>query len=309
MHFNVRDDIIELTRSWTGERFPDGRPRVPDEDIQELMHLTQEQIWEPLYELGYRNQFESHLMRIHEDGRKLLGRAVTAAYMPARPDLFELTEEIGRSEGRRGTHNLWVVDSLVEGDCVVVDMYDKVYEGTFVGGNLSTAIKNNTKTGGAVIWGGIRDIEQILKIEGFQVFYRGNDPTPIKDFVMTGFNTPVRIGAAVCLPGDIVYGFKGGVFFVPSHLVRYVINEAKKPHVKDIFGFQCLEDHIYTTADIDRGVWPTHMLDELMEFIEKDPRAESYRGMDWSKEYKKAVDFYGGDGNDQPGVIYDFRAQ
>ncbi|MCR4657516.1 MAG: RraA family protein [Lachnospiraceae bacterium] len=307
MNFCVKEDILQLTREWKGERFDDGRPRVPDEDIEELGNLTQEQIWEPLWNLGYKNLFESHLYRMHEDERKLLGRAVTAAYMPSRPDLFSLVEEIGFSEGRRGTHNLWVVDRLVKGDCIVIDMYDKIFQGTFVGGNLSTAIKNNTETGGAVIWGGIRDIEQIQKIPGYQVYYRGNDPTPIKDFVMTSFNGPVRIGAAVCLPGDIVYGYKGGVFFVPSHLVRYVIGEAKKPKAKDLFGFRRLKEHVYTTSDIDRGVWPVHMLDELTEFLRTEEEASEYRDLDWSNEYAKAKEFFGGDGNEQPGVIYDYR--
>lgn len=293
MHFNVKEDIIQLTSLWKGERSKDGRPKVADADIAELKKLTQEQIWEPLWELGYKNQFEAHLYRIHDDNRKMIGRAVTAAYMPARPDLFQLTEEIGHSEGRKGTHNLWVIDELSEGDIAVIDMYDKVYEGTFMGGNLSTAAAHRTKTGGAVIWGGIRDIEQINKIDNIQIYYRGNDPTPIKDFVMTGYNTPVRIGGAVCLPGDIVYGYRGGVIFIPAHLVKYILDEAKKPHVKDIFGFEMLEQNRYNTAEIDLGVWPKKMLDELMEFIETDPRAEAYRGLDWSKEYTKAKEIYG----------------
>lgn len=293
MHFNVKEDILQLTPLWKGERFEDGRPKVSDEDIAELKKLTQEQIWESLWENDYKNQFESHLMRIHEDDRKLIGRAVTAAYIPSRPDLFDVVEEIGHSEGRKGTHNLWVVDKLVDGDIAVIDMYDKVYEGTFVGGNLSTAISTNTKTGGAVIWGGIRDIEQINKIDNIQLYYRGNDPTPIKDFVMASYNAPVRIGAAVCLPGDIVYGYKGGVLFIPAHLVKYILAQSKKPHVKDIFGFDMLEKHIYTTAEIDVGVWPKKMLDELMHFIKTDPRAEKYRGLDWSKEYRKAKETYG----------------
>ena len=116
MHFNVKEDIIQLTPLWKGERFEDGRPKVSDEDIAELKKLTQEQIWESLWENDYKNQFESHLMRIHEDDRKLIGRAVTAAYIPSRPDLFDVVEEIGHSEGRKGTHNLWVVDKLVDGD-------------------------------------------------------------------------------------------------------------------------------------------------------------------------------------------------
>ena len=72
-----------------------------------------------------------------------------------------------------------MVDSLTEGDVVVADLFDKIYNGTFVGGNLTTAIKNKTHTGGAVIWGGIRDIEQMQKVDGVQVYYRGIDPTPI----------------------------------------------------------------------------------------------------------------------------------
>ena len=110
---------------------------------------------------------------------------------------------------------------------------------------------------------------------------------------MTSYNAPVRIGAAVCLPGDIVYGYKGGVLFIPAHLVKYILEQSKKPHVKDIFGFDMLEKHIYTTAEIDVGVWPKKMLDELMDFIETDPRAEKYRGLDWSKEYRKAKETYG----------------
>lgn len=59
---------------------------------------------------------------------------------------------------------------------MVCDLYDKIYKGTFLGGNLTTAIHNRTKTGGAVIWGGIRDVEQMKKVPDVQVYYRGIDP-------------------------------------------------------------------------------------------------------------------------------------
>lgn len=293
MHFNVKEDIIQMTSLWDGERFEDGRPKVSDEDIAELKELTQEQIWEAIWEFGYKNQFQANLYRVHEDDRKLIGRAVTAAYLPSRPDLFQTVEEVGHSEGRKGTHNLWVVDKLVDGDVAVIDMFDKVYEGTFVGGNLSTSIATNTKTGGAVIWGGIRDVEQISNINNIQIYYRGVDPTPIRDFVMNGYNVPVKIGGAVCLPGDIVYGYRGGVLFIPAHLVKYILGQSKKPHVKDIFGFEMLERHVYTTADIDIAVWPKKMLDELMDFIETDPRGAAYRNLDWTKEYQQAKEEFG----------------
>ena len=288
MHFSVKEDIIQLTEKWDGERFPDGRPRVSDEDLEEIRHLTLEEVWQPMFMKGYLNQFEEKLKRLHEDKTKLVGRAVTCSFMPARPDLEEAVKKIGASEGRKGTCNQWVIDTLVEGDVVVADMYDKIYEGTFVGGNLSTAIKNRTKTGGAVVWGGIRDLEQIEGIEGLQVYYRGVDPTPIKDFVMTSFNSMTKIGGAVCLPGDVVFGYGGGVIFIPSHMVKEVIEFARKMHVKDIFGFEMIKLGVYTTADIDIDVWPTEMMNRLVAFIKEDERGEQYRNLDWSKEFAAA---------------------
>ena len=288
MHFSVKEDIIQLTEKWNGERFPDGRPRVSDEDLEEIRHLTLEEVWQPMFMKGYLNQFEEKLKRLHEDKTKLVGRAVTCSFMPARPDLEEAVKKIGASEGRKGTCNQWVIDTLVEGDVVVAYTYDKIYEGTFVGGNLSTAIKNRTKTGGAVVWGGIRDLEQIEGIEGLQVYYRGVDPTPIKDFVMTSFNSMTKIGGAVCLPGDVVFGYGGGVIFIPSHMVKEVIEFARKMHVKDIFGFEMIKLGVYTTADIDIDVWPTEMMNRLVAFIKEDERGEQYRNLDWSKEFAAA---------------------
>jgi len=295
MNFNVKEDIIALTQKWKGERFPDGRPKVPDKYLEALRGMTLEEVWKPIFLKGYENQFEGRLKVLHDDGRKLIGRAVTCTFCPTRPDLHEVMFDIGRQEGRKGNYNQWVIDTLVEGDVVVADMYDKIYKGTFLGGNLTTAIKTRTKTGGGVIWGGIRDVEQMKQVEGVQVYYRGIDPTPIRDFVMTGFNTPTRIGNAVCLPGDVVFGAGGGVLFIPSHLVPEVVDGAAKTHIKDIFGFEMISQNVFTTAQIDRNVWTEEMLDMLMKFIKEDPRGEEYRHLDWTPEYEMARN---GDPND-----------
>ncbi len=295
MHFNVKEDIIALTPKWKGERFDDGRPRVPDRYLEALKGMTLEEVWKPIFVQGYESQFEGRLHTLHDDGRKLIGRAVTATYAPTRPDLHKVMFNIGMQENRKGNYNQWVVDSLVEGDVLVVDMYDKIYKGTFLGGNLTTAVATRTKTGGAVIWGGVRDVEQMKRVEGVQVYYRGIDPTPIRDFLMTGFNTPTRLGNAIVLPGDIVFGAGGGVLFIPSHLVPEVVDGAAKTHVKDIFGFEMITQNIFTTAQIDKNTWTEDMLDLLMKFIREDPRGEEYRDLDWSKEYDLARN---GDPND-----------
>ena len=295
MDFNVKEDIIALTPQWKGERFPDGRPRVPDRYLEALRGMTLEEVWKPIFVKGYESQFEGRLHTLHDDGRKLVGRAVTATFAPTRPDLHEVMFGIGMKEGRKGNYNQWVVDSLVDGDVLVIDMYDKIYKGTFLGGNLTTAVKTKTKTGGAVIWGGVRDVEQMKQVEGVQVYYRGIDPTPIRDFLMTGFNTPTRLGNAIVLPGDIVFGAGGGVLFIPAHLVPKVVDGAAKTHVKDIFGFEMITQNVFTTAQIDKNTWTEDMLDLLVKFIKEDPRGEEYRDLDWSKEYDLARN---GDPND-----------
>ena len=310
MLFTSREDMLAITPQWKGERFPDGRPRVPDKVLDALYGMTLEELWKPIFVKGYENQFiamKSLHPEFHEDGTvkcKLVGRAVTAMYAPARPDYFEASAQIARSLGRTGTPNQWVIDSLTDRDVAVVDMYDKVYKGTFIGGNLTTAIRARTGTGGAVIWGGIRDVEQMQKVPDVQVYYQGIDPTPIRDFVMTGFNTPVRLGdgreAAICLPGDVVYGCSGGVLFIPPQLATEVVENGAKTQVKDMFGFEMISQNRFTTAQIDRNTWTEEMLDLLMDFIRTDPRGEPYRGIDWSVEYGLARN---GDPNDTQSAI------
>ncbi len=288
MKFSDREEILALTPLWHGERFPDGRPRVPDKYLEAMKGMTLEELWKPIFTQGYITQFEGDLHTLHDDGRKLIGRAVTATYVPTRPDLFDVTMAAGAAQGRKGTFNQWVVDSLTDGDVAVVDMYDKIYKGTFLGGNLTTAIKKRTGNGGAVIWGGIRDVEQMKKVEGVQVYYRGIDPTPIREFIIKDFNGITRIGKATVLPGDIVFGAGGGVLFIPAHLVPEVVDGAAKTHVKDDFGFEMITAGKFTTAQIDKNTWSEEMLDMLMDFIQNDPRGEKYRDLDWSREYDLA---------------------
>lgn len=287
MDLNNKNDIVSLTPQWVGERLPDGRPKVSDEDLYILREMTIEELWLPLYVKGYEFQFEGDMKILHH-GKKLVGRAVTCTFVPTRPDLKMVVYNLAESKGWHGMGNQWIIDNLVEGDVVVADMFDKVYNGTFVGGNLTTAIAAHTKTGGAVIWGGVRDVEQIEKIEGVQIYYRGADPTPIRACVMSGYNTPCRIGKAVCLPGDVVLGTGSGVLFIPSHEVEYVISSARKSHAKDVFGFEMIKTGVYTTAEVDSAIWTVKMLDHLCDFLLQDERCINYRNLDWSLEYGAA---------------------
>lgn len=165
---------------------------MADKYLDALYGMTLEELWKPIFVKGYECQFiamKSLHPEFKEDGtvnRKLVGRAVTAMYAPVRPDYKEAMNAMARAKGLSGTPNQWVIDGLTDRDVIVIDMFGKVYKGTFLGGNLTTAIHQKTGNGGAVIWGGIRDIEQMHRVPDVQVYYRGIDPTPIRDFVMTG---------------------------------------------------------------------------------------------------------------------------
>ncbi len=287
MYYSDKEMILKITSKWTGERYDDGRPKVPDRHLEALRRMTLEEAWKPIYLLGYEFQFCGDLKLLHP-GKKMVGRAQTATFMPLRPDLHETQFEIGHSqEGRSGNYNQWLIHSLQPGDVAVVDLYDKVFKGTFLGGNMTTALRNKTVNGGAVIYGGIRDMEQMKQITDVQVFYRGADVTPIRECMMTSMNGPCRIGKATCLPGDVVMGDDEGVLFIPAHLVEQVVDGAAKAHVRDIFGFELISTNQYPISRIDRP-WTAEMLEKLQEFARTDARVKEYSYLSWKTEIEEA---------------------
>lgn len=289
MQFDCREDIIQLTPEWKGERFDNGRPKVSDDILRRMRNITFEEAWGPLWNKDYCYQYECNFRMVHPK-KNLVGRAVTAVMVPMRPDLHNTLLKHGHeNEGRRGFFNQWVIDQLGEDDVVVVDMFDKIFQGTYVGGNLSTAIATRTKRGGSVIWGGIRDLEQIVDIKDVQTFYRGVDPTGIKNVTMTGFNTPCRIGRAICMPGDVVLGTISGVIFIPPQHAEHVVTGAEKSHVRDVFGFIRLDEKKYTTAQID-SAWTLQMWQDFLNWFESDAKAKDYQHLDWEEELQKAKD-------------------
>jgi len=250
VRFDCPDDIIQLTPLWKGERFPNGRPRVPDNVLKRIKTATTEEAWGVLIEKGYKYQFEGDWLNLHPE-HTLVGRAVTGVFVPHRPDLHDTLMDYGhQQEGRIGAMNSWVIETLVEDDVIVIDLFGKVYEGTFSGGNLSTAIATRTKRG-QVIFGGIRDMQQIMGIANLDTLCKGNDPTGINDVTLVGLNAPCRIGRAICMPGDVVLGTASGVLFIPPHLAEEVAQKAEDTALRDTFGLQRLREGRYTSSEMD----------------------------------------------------------
>jgi len=281
MRFNDRDDIIQLTPRWEGERTPDGRPRVPDEILRRMERVRTEEAWSVLWRHEYQFQFEGNWKRLHPE-RVLVGRAVTGVFVPRRPDLHETLMDYGHGQERRiGAMNSWVIETLTKDDVIVIDLFGKVYKGTFSGANLSTAIA--TRTGrGQVIYGGIRDAQQIYEIDGFCTFCKGMDPTPIRDVTLVGLNVPCRVGEAICMPGDVVLGTYTGVLFIPPHLAEEVVAHSERTHMREVFSHQRLREGVYSSSQMDTK-WTPEIEADFASWLETHSYEEVAQ-VDWSRE-------------------------
>lgn len=261
-----REELIEFTPEWKGERFPDGRPKVPGDLIERMKPVTLTQAWGVLRNQGYNWQFEGDWMCTQPD-QVLVGRAVTAVYMPRREALRTLIYDKAHEAGCIGDQVSWPIDTLVEGDVYVADVFGKIENGAVIGDNLSTSIY--TKSGNGVVHdGSVRDVEGVRELSGFTSFFRGYHPTSATSTIMLmGINTPVRMGHVTVMPGDVVLGKDPGVVFIPPHLAETVVVTSEIIRLRDMFGKLCLREGRYTPGEIDRR-WTDNIEEDFSGWLE-----------------------------------------
>lgn len=262
--------IKALTAEWKGERFPDGRPKVSDAILRRLKNISIEEAWGVLRNKGYNNQFEGDWQVIWPDSA-MTGRVVTAQYMPLRPDLQNQVKEQGKVEGRaqQGGTNSWPIDVLQPGDVYVADGYGKIADGTLIGDNLGNSIYTRSKRG-VIFYGSVRDQEGLEEIKGFNAWIKGQDPSFIKDMMLTTINAPIRVGRATVLPGDVVLAKKYGTIFIPAHLVENLVITAEVTALRDQFGHQRLREKKYLAGQID-SEWTEEIKKDFLNWVNNYP--------------------------------------
>ena len=260
-------DLMKFyTPEWEGERDESGRPIVPDELLDRLLNLSIEEAWGVIRGEGYHNQFEGGWTTINDE--PFVGRALTVQYSPTRPDIKEKIEELGKKQGRIGASNSWPIDMLKERDIYVADGWGKVIDGTLIGDNLANSIYAKSKTG-VVFDAGARDLEGMSKINGFNAFTRGFDPSFIVGMTVTGINVPIRIGRAAVSPGDVVLAKREGVIFIPAHLVEKVVLTGEFIGLRDKFGHEMLRQGVYTPGQIDTQ-WTDEIKTAFIEWLDEN---------------------------------------
>lgn len=265
------EHVMTLTSRWEGERFGDGRPKVPDLVLERLEYATLEQIWGYLGRRGYNNQVEKDWI-ILKPNETMVGRVVTAQFMPSRPDLDSLIIAQGKAEGRsqQGGINIWPIDILTQGDIYVADGYGKVKDGTLIGSSLGNAIYG--KTGKGVIFNGsVRDMQELKETDGFNAWVKGHDPSYIRNMTPTTINAPIRIGEVTVFPGDVVFANEYGVVFIPAHLVEDLVSASELTSLRDEFERVLLQEGKYPSGEV-HGSWSDIIKDEFRAWVAEYPR-------------------------------------
>jgi 4-hydroxy-4-methyl-2-oxoglutarate aldolase len=263
----TREQMMFYTSQWKGERFADGRPKLPDDLLKRVLDVSIEDLWDYLRDKGYNCQFDTGFQMLHAD-KPFAGRALTAQYMPLRRDMYEAIAAEGKREGRVSGNNSWPIAELQIGDMYVADGFGKIVEGTLIGSNLGSGIAAHSHTG-FVFDAGIRDAEENRELDNMNGLYRAYDPSAWKDMTLTTINAPIRIGRATVLPGDLVLAKREGVIFIPAFLAEDAVSHAEFINLEDAFNFELNKQG--KNGGSFEGGWNAAKYEALVKWIDANP--------------------------------------
>lgn len=265
----TKDQMVELTAKNPFDRFPDGRPKVPDALMERARGVSAEEVFGVLGggRGGFRNQYADGFQVLHP-AKKLVGRAFTVQFMPMRQDLEDVAQAHAQAAGYGTLKNQTAIDMLQPGDVLVVDLFGKNEDGTIVGDNLFYYVMKTTKTGGIVVDGSIRDLEGISEMD-MPLYYRHAHPSYLTNVTLTGINIPIRIGNATVMPGDLVVGDPEGLYFIPPQMVQQVIDSADRVHIHDEWTRMKFDEGKYKSGDIYGSPKDPALRKEYDEYLKK----------------------------------------
>jgi 4-hydroxy-4-methyl-2-oxoglutarate aldolase len=262
-----KQDLMDYTAKSPFDRFPDGRPKVPDALIERARDMSSEEVWAGLHEEGFRNQYADGFHVLYP-GKTMVGRAFTVQFMPLREDVNDVAQGKAKEHGLPRLMNQTAIDMLQPGDVLVVDLFGKKVDGTIVGDNLFYYVMKATHGGGLVVDGAIRDLDGISKID-MPAYFRSADPTPIGNVMLTGINIPIRIGGVTVMPGDLVVGDREGVYFIPPQFVKQILEQADEIHIHDEWTKMKFDEGKYKSSEIYGSPKDPKLQKEYQEYLKK----------------------------------------
>lgn len=260
----LRIVLIRYTPGNPFERFPDGRPKVPDSILERVKGLSAEEVF-GIERRGFPSQFEAK-WKIVKPEKKLVGRAVTLLLMPLCPDVADVDSTglpSSAPHGRQISHQS-ALNLLQPGDVIVVGAH--TIAGGIIGDNLAYYIYK--KGAGFVIDGQIRDLDGIHEID-MTGYYREAVPSFLTNCMVAGINIPITIGNVTVMPGDVVLGDSEGVYFIPPQLAKEVVDRADETHIHDEWTKKKFDEGKYKSTDIYPSPSDPALKKEYEEYLKK----------------------------------------
>lgn len=263
-----RQDLIDYTAANPFDRFPDGRPKIPEAYLERARELSSEEVWATLQEeKGFNNQYADGFIVLHP-GKTMVGRVFTVQFMPMRADVESIAEKKAKEHGLPELTNQMAIDMLQPGDVLVVDLFGKKVDGTIVGDNLFYYMMVATHKGGLVVDGAIRDLDGIAEID-MPAYFKSVDPTPIGNVMLTGINVPIRIGGVTVMPGDLAVGDREGVYFIPPQFVKEMLDRADVIHIHDEWTKKKFAEGKYKSSEIYSSPTDPKLKEEYEQYLKK----------------------------------------
>lgn len=282
----TREEMIKYTGQNPFDRFPDGRPKVPDSILKQLEDMSSEEVMGGAR--GGGNQYVDGFQVLHP-GKKLIGRAFTVQLMPVRSEVQDPDGADWKAKGNTlPLNHQSALDMLQPGDVVVVDAYGNIDGGGIIGDNLAYYIWKKTGTG-FVIDGAIRDLEGIGQFD-MAGYFRAAVPPAIRGMMVTGINVPIRIGKTTVMPGDVVLGDREGITFIPPQAIENMVRMAKITHIHDEWTRMKFAEGKYKSTDIYGRPHDPALIQEYEDYLKQKLGAQEYEA------YKKRAAQFGGGG-------------
>jgi len=144
-----------------------------------------------------------------------------------RPVLSEKFKMVGQAITVRTYPGDWAksveaIDICEKGNVIVIDAGGV---GPAVWGELATNSCKIKGVSGVVIFGGIRDVEEIIKMN-FPAFATVITPQAGEPKGFGEINVPIKIGGQVIKPGDWIVGDMDGVVVIPEEKIVEITNRA-----------------------------------------------------------------------------------
>jgi 4-hydroxy-4-methyl-2-oxoglutarate aldolase len=184
---------------------------ISREIIQAFRPITTASVADALWELGVAGHMSHEIKPIFK--AKIVGPALTVREEPT-------TERVPPN------HALGLIDNSPAGSVMVIAING--FRDVAVWGGLMTAGAFVNGLEGAVLDGGVRDVEEIERDFSFPVFARSICPaTTVGRFKTVAANETVNVGGVSVHPGDLIVGDRDGVIVVPADLVEKVLKGAQ----------------------------------------------------------------------------------